>query len=239
MKLKHILPIATVASIATIVTPLVTSCSSRWTMTYDWLEKGKYKSRIQPLSERGTTEAKAQQLYFDNLAKNKKLFFDDWAWSTLNDSYDNTSSVAKLSQFNVKYKNMGVDKTKHLLSFEIEFYAEGTLKSSQGRAVSNIEMLVNNLPYSLKYYENGQWCLETPLSNIKSLEEFKKIMSGIPNWGFKSYYYSENGSLPIEEGQMDLSPSKLPTEKMISMICTLCKIIQIDESNFMRHVFVS
>ncbi|MCQ3914731.1 MAG: hypothetical protein MJ201_02980 [Mycoplasmoidaceae bacterium] len=85
--LKKLLPVATVASTAAIVAPIVTSCGASKTFACTMNAEGEqdkyYEATIEPKAKDSsiTDVAKGQEVYFADIEKNKMILVDDILFS--------------------------------------------------------------------------------------------------------------------------------------------------------------
>lgn len=79
MKLLHkLLPVATIASVAAVVTPLVTSCSSSM-LEWNYVKNGTYSSRIEQahMTKYYENVAEVEEMYLNDVGKNRAIIADD------------------------------------------------------------------------------------------------------------------------------------------------------------------
>lgn len=159
-KFVYILPIATIASVATITTPLITSCS---------IEDGGFSDDDDPYipdipqaegdQEHETTgyqDSEAEQMFFNDLKNNPNLFKEEMFYQITNDFFDYLKNYAPEQykddvtiKANLDYKNIQVDENAKTIAFKIT----GSLYSDVGSFCEQDEMSDNGTIVSKSFID--------------------------------------------------------------------------------------
>lgn len=177
MKLTKLLPIATVASAAAIVTPLVTSCGTKW-QEYEFTDG--YKFVDQKIGS--MKESEATQTYINDVDDNNKIFVDDFIKAMYSDTKSSYESHMYFGVSNVNTKDAR-------LSMRIRVTASGTDEAGQkvdGDGYESIE----NWPIKIVYLDDSikesGWYITCPfLGNTD--DETLANMRNDKSWSAKMY----------------------------------------------------
>lgn len=161
--LKKLLPIASVASVAAIVAPIVTSCGFK-TFNYKWTESNPFdefkpKNCISEDEELELSDADGTFRYLSDAKKNKQILADDivycigWDLWPLMPIINAGSSITGTA----KTKVGNIDPETGTVSWGISY----TISDGENEMSASIE--VNNLKYILYHYasseeEHQYWC---------------------------------------------------------------------------------
>lgn len=147
MKLKFLLPVATIASAAVIVTPLIASCSSKTVVlargSWDY-DKGQYVSKIEQAQGQVQDDNDATNLYFNNLVTNPSIYVDDELMSFNTDSNDELPVSAASITLNK------INKNEKRISAKINITNKGNV------LVLHRVITINNLVMTV-HFDGNSW----------------------------------------------------------------------------------
>lgn len=207
MKLKKLIPLASIASVGAIVTPLVTSCAKnaqiKWEYTY---EKGseitKYEPKFSPTTETIDSVEKAKQVYFNELDKNHKLYVDDLLCN-INIEIDAEIENLKYDSMNgtVSINLTKFDKESKEVDFSMssEFEIKGKEPETQYPVEANgvRKFAFHKIPLDVVDSNNQMWsvCPTWATSQIKNIYQFLWGDSPTVTYDEIKNYLSVNGGL--------------------------------------------
>lgn len=166
MKLKTLLPIATITSVVGIVTPLVTSCGGYKEYKIPNKDNIKDYEFVEPKGGTMNAESKtATKIYFDDVKKNKKIFVDDYIkcfYDVDTSPYDEWLGVGKINS------NEGRISTIDRYVYKDKDADGNKIDETYTHELKNVQWVVN---YVLDVRLDSQWNI-TPVS--KTVDELKK-----------------------------------------------------------------
>lgn len=201
MKLKKLLlPIASVASVAAIVTPILTSCGKKGGYTLNgnefYIPESAQAEWDHTKYSTGYTPAEATKLYFDDVANNPKIFEEDIIANLSLILYiakielqsESFGLMAGEGEVKVQYSDVTVNTeadNAYSLSFkvtgsvDIKLDSKGAVNGVNANQIENLKsfsMEVSHIPYELNYDDESpfDWSVEatdwTKLPNTASVK---------------------------------------------------------------------
>lgn len=148
MKLRKLLPLATIASTVAIVTPLVTSCGAG-TYILDLTKQKEYKMVDQVEGSMKNAEATAK--YFEAIAKNPKIYADDIFWINIGRASDD---VPEGIEGTITFKITNIDKENQRISasYRMKESGETEYQGTKYKVDMDYTSQITNVPFEMSYY---------------------------------------------------------------------------------------
>lgn len=209
MKLLHkLLPVATIASVAAVVTPLVTSCGKKWQYSFNFKDKD-YEPTVDPLESDPLDNAGATAKYFTDAAANHDILVND-----LFVQISQQGMEEGMDKFEAKVDVNNVDAQKHLLSFRLYTimagdFGDGYEEYEMDIECKDIEFVVYGYGILKNEAEDVSWCVMTAAA-----QEVDPIivLDANENWSIKGYIPNVEGSGDQTKIQIDFNKNKKPSD---------------------------
>lgn len=159
MKLKRLLPIASIAGVATVVTPLVTSCNSGKTFVYTFDSRNPAyqftpENQIKREEQKLVYAKDATEDYLTTVKKNKQIFAEDLIYSTIQSyTYSNELLYGKAT---VKIDKIEPKTGMCSFLFTADIGASSSKEQETPSRNVSIGFAVKNVEYVM-YYDSGIW----------------------------------------------------------------------------------
>lgn len=223
--LKKLVPLTVLATTASIVTPMVTSCSNSSKWDVDWNEKdGTYIPKVDiheatKEDDEPTPLADATKAYFDAIVNDHKIFAQDLAMSWLYDfqpdldvfqaAPDNDLEVLQIKVTDiVKDEDLSQEGTGKIgLVYRISFtlHMEGKIwfyDPASAWYYNSFDLNFNNVPYRVSIYNHGanpQHSLltiyDTTLKPTYGRQQAYRDLSDLDDWSIDVSYSTLTSSV--------------------------------------------
>lgn len=150
---KKLLPIASIGGIAAIVTPLITSCSSKPIILEHEGQAGSFtRHKTTPLGS-GTKAyvLDGTEKYLNDMAKDKNILAEDLMQYYVNNVMVHASPDEKLLKTTVIVENIDAKAKKCSFDVKLEIEVSGSIRSIPYTYEMDVEYSVKNLGYMLVY----------------------------------------------------------------------------------------